>query len=550
MNKKRMLIITLTLLLSVSLLAGCGSSEGGNTDDGNNTEAKELRIAMDYEPETLDQAQFSGDTSLITIRLIEEPLLRDVNGKPEEGLAESYEANDDMTEYTFHLREAAFSDGTPITAGDIYYAVMRTLDPEEASPAAYHLYDIKGAEDYNLGNGSKEDVGIKVIDDSTITFTMRDTTFPIMFTQVDYAPINEEFLNSCGDGYGAEAENVKCCGPFTITEWTHESKIVLEKNENYWNADNINVSKITFSINATAQTAADMMMAGELDAAALRDKTIVDSLLESENFTNKIYYSGYQFIHINHAGRNEETGKWLSNKNFRLALSYAIDREDLVASVYTTDEAASRITAPSEVGINKSFNEEYPIDGWPTTDDPEKAKEYLALAMEDLGVNDVSEIPEFSMLCYDSQNNMNCLNAIADMWSKNLGIKAYIDAQTLNTMLDKANNTGDFDFWKGGKAFGYTDWLTEVGEMYLSTSGNPINNQDPEYDKLYEATRTATTLEERDANLAELEQYYADNMLGLVVTWNQQNLVYDSNIEGINITADGYVDWTYADINA
>lgn len=552
-NRKISLILIAAFIMLSCLAAGCDKSatnvqENSGNNEKNESVKKEIKVGMAYEPETLDLANYGGDTSLEAIRLSVEPLLRAVDGKAEQGIAKSYEVSEDLMEYTFHLRESTYSDGTPVTANDVYYSVTRTLDPKMAYLTAYKLYGIVGAQEYNLGEGSLNELGVEVIDDYTIKFKMKELTFPIVFTQVQFAPVSQKAVEEYGQQYGTEAKNVLTNGPYTVTDWVHESTITFTKNDKYWNKEEISLDTITSYINAANETAVDMMLAGELDGCKFSSRDLISTLEETGDYQNIKYYTGYQFIHMNHKGKTEDTGKWLSNTNFRKALSYAIDREAMVKAVYTTDDAAYRLTSPSELGVESTFNEEYPYDGWPTAGGEEKAKEFLAVAMKELGAGDVSEIPTFSMLCFDSENNMKCLNAISDMWERALGIKSIIDAQPLSSMLDKANS-GDFDLWKGGKALGFMDWMTEVGVIFTSANGAPINYVSEEYDALYNKVVNATDLKSRKAAMFELEKYYCENALDLQITWNKQEYVARKNMSKIYITSDGYIDLTYADIN-
>lgn len=535
---KKKLIALLMSAMMVSSAITAMASDGAEA-------SKVIRIGWRYEPETMDPANASGDGAYTAVRLCVEPLLRNVNGEAEPGLAESYEASDDLLEYTFHLRESTYSDGTAVTANDVAYALTRLLDPNGAYENAYMVYFIKGAEEYNSGEGTLEDLGIEVVDDYTIKFTLCQTSYPLAFAQQEFAPMNQEFVESCGEKYGTEAEYTLTNGPFTLASWVHDGSFELVKNENYWNSEAINLDGITGVINAMNETAVDMMLADELDVCSFTSANQVSTLEETGNYDTLTYYGGFQFLHICHQGKTEETGKWLSNTNFRLALSSALDREILVQAVYTTDEAASRLELPSETGVEGLVVEEYPYEGWSTTADPEKAKEYLAAAMEELGCSDVSEIPVFSLLCYDSESNMIALNAIAAMWESTLGIRAEIDAQPIASMLEKAYS-GDYDFWKGGQANGYIDWLGDTGTEYLSTAGGPYFCSYPEYDEIYEKAATASSWKERKDAMFELEQYYCENMLDLVITWSKDSVVAKKEVTGIGTA--GYADYTFADI--
>lgn len=295
--KKRIAALLLGIVLAAVSVAGCGASEtseqtalgngasgsesegqiAASQQDGTENASKTIRVGWNYEPETMNPANASSDAAYLVVRLCVEPLLRNVNGEAEPGLAESYEVSEDNLEYTFHLRESTYSDGTPVTAEDVAYSIIYTLSPENACDNAYMIYGIDGAEEYNSGEGAVEDLGVEVIDDYTLKITMCQTAFPLYFAQQEFAPMNQEFVESCGEQFGSEAEYTLTNGPFTLASWTHDSTLELVKNENYWNADAINLDGITCYINATDETAVDMMLAGELDVCEFTNANQVSS---------------------------------------------------------------------------------------------------------------------------------------------------------------------------------------------------------------------------------------------------------------------------------
>ena len=445
MKKARKFVAMLmTAAMSASLLAGCGgsgstagtdgsaagsssaenassvtesSADDGTTEDGEDVSDAEqvLYVGSAYDASTLDPAMATDDGSYNVIRLTGEPLLRLVDGEVQPGVAESYEVSEDSKEWTFHLRESVWADGTPMTANDFVYTLVRDLNPDNALENASTLYIIKNGEAYNGGKVSAEEVGVEAVDDYTLKITCETPAYPRTFTDYMFIPVKEEMVEANGNAYGAEYETIVSNGPFTVTEWVHDSELVLTKNENYWNKDAIKLQEIHVMAGAAGDTAVDMLLTDSLDAAEFTTQASMQAVLDNDGFNSYAYYDGVQFIHLNHHGKTEETGKWLDNVNFRKALNAAIDREALVAAVYTTDVPASSIISSTELGVSEPLDQEFEISSWSTTQDVDAAKEYLAAAMEDLGVSDVSEIPTFTMLAFDSEKNVTCMNAVADM---------------------------------------------------------------------------------------------------------------------------------------
>ncbi|MGN0735932.1 MAG: ABC transporter substrate-binding protein [Anaerovoracaceae bacterium] len=544
MNKAmKKTIAILLILVMVLAMAGCGSDDSKVSEGGE----KILKIAVDYEMDSLDPARALDDVSSLVMYMIYEPLIRYADGEVYPGVAESWEVNEENTEYVFNLRQdATFSNGDPVTANDFEYAILRALDPEKAY--GYKPDEIiKNGKKYCEGECDASEVGVEVIDDYTLKITCENPTFPIEFSDSYFFPLHEETVEAMGEEYGAEAAKVLGNGPFTLTEWTHESKVVAEKNENYWNKDEVKLTAIEGYINAYGTTATDMMTVGELDAAnTIYTRSEVDGLKE-QGFTEMNRNSGWQFLHISYKGSSEETVKWLKNTNFRLALTYALDRTNLRDAVYRSDNVATRFALPGEAGTgDKLYVEEYPYEPWGATADTEKAKEYMELAMEEMNVSSVDEIPTFVMLTLDSEGNMDALNAMADMWLKNLGIKCTIDAQPIATMLDKAD-AGDYDFWKGGHDNTGAVDLLKYAKQYVSGYFPGYYYEDEAYDALYRKAVSATTWEERKDACFELEQYFCEHAIDIIITNSMDVLVLSDKVTNVKFGSQT-IEYAFADI--
>lgn len=569
MKMKKLAALLLALAFAVSTLAACTApgttgtapeaDAAEETDAGEEAAAeeaeaesaedtvKEISYGMGYDASTLDIGMTNDDASITPVSLLIEPLLRNKGSEIIPGLAESYDVSEDSKEWTFHLRESSFSDGTPINAETMAYTLKRLVNPENALDNMAGLADMVGAEAYMNGEGSEEDLGIEVIDEYTLKLSYIFPQYEKTFTSYTYAPVCQAVVEASGEAYGAEAENFLGNGPFMVESWTHDAEIVMVKNPTYWNAEEIKLDKITQVAGATGDTAIDMMSTGTLDAAGFNNAMYRDSALELPNMTYMMDYSGTQSLHLNSNGKTEETQKWLSNVNFRKALSYATDRTAMVAAVYTNDTPASSVIPDTEMGVEDFFNNEYTYDGLNVTAEPEKAQEFLQLAMEELGASDVSEIPTFTMLAFDSESNVKCLNAIADMWDKNLGIKCELDMEPIMEMINKAVGR-DFDFWKGGNSFSldYIGLFNLYDSVYGQGSGVPYDN-DEEYHELYLNAISAPTWKERKDAEAVLAQYWTENMMDIMLTWENNYYVYIDSIVNV-LDGEMFCDFTYADL--
>ena len=537
MNRK-WLVISIMALVGASL-----ACYGQARPAGAAGAAKVLSVGWPYEPATMDPHRANEDAAYNALRMMVEGLVRNVNGKAVPGLASSWEASGDNMEYTFHLRKSVYSDGTAVTAKDFQYGLFRLLDPKKAFEKADSAFVIKNAEKFYKGECDASQVGITVKDDYTLRLTLAVPTFPVVFADWPFSPMQKDFVEKAGAQYGTEAANLLTNGPFTLKTWQHDSKLVLVKNDKYWNAASVKLGEIDAIINAAGDTAVDLMMGHQIDLVELVNKNQTQALAKA-GFVIESYASNYQFLHLNHKGKSPENGRFLANVNFRKALSYAIDRSALVATVYTTSLPATRLTAPNELGVNGRFDDEYRYTAWPATADPVKAKAYLDKALKELGVT-ADKMPTFTMLCYDSQGSLMALQAIQDMFRTTLGVKCVLDPQPIPSMIAKAY-AGDFDFWKGGLALGQVDWLEEIAKAYRGGTGAPYNYEDKQYDALYDKAAAATSWKARKAQMFDLEKRYCDEVVDLLLTWQQEYVVRDPKLSGYSMST--YLDYTFADL--
>lgn len=559
---KKVIALTLALVMTLSLLVACGnntSNTGANpsasSDEQTNTPAapKEILIGRAYDATTLDPHNGNDDGSYNVIKYLSEGLVRDKGGVIVPGVAETWEISDDGMEAVFHLREdAVWSDGTPLTAEDFRYSFLRLMDSEAAYNYGESGFIFKNGEKYFNGECTAEEVGVEVIDEHTLKITREDPSIETLneLAGTPFLPIRKDYAEEYGVSYGAEADKIMTNGPFTMTEWSHEAQMVLEKNDNYWDKDSINLDKITMVLGVSGETAVDMMLAGQLDLIQNGDQTQVDTLTGA-GFAAEAYAAGYQCIHMNSAGRNDETGKFMSNSNFRRALNLTINRDAIIASALKGCQPTTRISAPTDMGVNDTMHNEYPYEGWSTNGDAEEARKYFDLAMEELGTT-AEDVPELSMLCFDSEGTMTILQAAQDMLLTNLGIHCTIDPQPIQQMISKAIG-GDWDFWYGGMTRGTMDWLSSgsVADGFYSDPANDdygtYNYCNEEFNALYDEASVTLDLQERKDLLFEMEKILCTDPATIMVGWNRTYVVTKPELTGFMVSS-GEPDYTYMDL--
>ena len=561
MKFRKILAMVMALALLCATFAACGDTSGTSSsagtsstasDSGDSSAAEEGETATGGSGGTLNMRNTMEPTSLNTllatyaydftpINAMIECLYRDdENDVPQPAGAETVDISDDKLVYTFHLREdATWSNGDPVVATDYEFAWQQALNPKVASDYAYMLYFIHNAQPYFNGEVEWSEVGVKVIDEYTLEVTL-DNPLPYatdLFAFPTLAPINQKFYEEVGaDKYATDAEYFCCNGMYELTEWSHNSQIVFQKREDYWNADAVGPDEIVYKIITDSQAGLNSYLSREIDYTDLDSGEVVQQA-EAAGFEVgvKPARSSYYLI------VNTED-EFMSNQNLRLALAYSIDKQALVDTVYQNDnQPMTSFTPPAIMGANDSSFQEALVaergEMYPGSGDLEKAQEYLQAALEELGCT-VDEL-NLSIDCADDSLRRNCATFLQEQWRQNLGIEN-ITVNSMQTKQVSANRqSGDYCMSLGGWSPDYNDAINFL-DLWVTDGGNNDSFwSNEEYDNLIAQATAEADEEVRQQYLFDAEEILAAEMPVIPLYWQCQNYSYnkDKIVDGAIITA-------------
>ena len=508
------------------------SGTGESTDTSADTSADPMTFTfIGGQPVTLNPILSQSSDDGNSFYLLQSSLFRYTADGVQNEICETYDVSDDGLTYTFHLRDANWSDGEPITAEHFAYALYCYTSPDMGCPQASGYYDIAGAEAFNTGSGSWEDVGVKAIDDKTleITLTEPNDDYILQLATSAPTPLRQDFVEAQGESLGSSADALQYSGPYVLTEWVLDSSLTFTKNPEYWNADeSFPVETITLLDVDDANTAYSMFESGEVDALASVSTQYKDAL--ADYTTIQTGGGGMMYIWINENGMSEEAAAVLSNQNFRNALNYAIDRSSTVAAITPLSPPYSRLTLPFYEGLDGgSFADEYPVDCPPLEGDVEQAQEYLALALEELGMSSVAELPEMHFVTWDTAQQRLMCETLIDQWKQNLGIETIqLDQYPIGTAIGNYSSN-QFDIF----AISISSSLTPYDALENFVNGGDYNNgiwTNDEYDALVEQVKAATDKAEKYALTQQAEQILVDGaciipFYGLTTAYATQDYV-------------------------
>lgn len=524
---KKILAALLSGILTVSALSGCGTyTTDESTAGSDSTAASESTASEDASGESQTT---SGDGSTFTFiggnpvtlnpilsqstddgntfYLLQSGLFRYYRDEVYNEICDEYTVSDDGLVYNFHLREANWSDGTPITAEQFAYSIQCALNPEMGSPSASTYENVVGAMAYNSGEGSWDDVGVKVIDDQNLEITLEtpDDIFILTLATSGLYPLQQDFVEAQGEKLGSSVDTMQYSGPYVLTEWKLDSSLTFTKNPEYWNADeSFPVETVTLLKVDDANTIYSMFEAGEVDAIASVPAQYRDLLVDYT--TTQSGGDGLMYLWFNAGADETEGDRVMANDNFRLALNYALDRSSIMAAIDPMMQPYSRLMIPVYDGLNGgSYVDEYPIDCPPVEGDVEKAKEYLDLALGELGYSSVEELPEMNFVTWDADRQKLMCEAIIDQWKQNLGITSIqLDQYPIGTAIGMYMSN-DYDIF----AISLSASLSLEDSLENYVTGGDYNNgiwNCPEYDEIVAQLQTETDEATRFDLIQQAEQ--------------------------------------------
>jgi oligopeptide transport system substrate-binding protein len=339
-------------LLALVALAILGTAAcGGGDNNASNAVPQVFRARIAGDPETLDpqKAGFATDIS-ITRQLFRGLVYFDQDLNVVAAAAEDVPSVDnggiseDGLTYTFKLRDGLeWSDGSPLTAHDWEYSFKRFFDPNLGGNQYYQslYYVIQGGLEYNTALGTpdeplspsegdlaklREGVGVNAVDDRTLQITLTDAsnTFLYLMALWPAYPVKHEAVDSSGDAW-TEAGNLVSDGPFMLTEWEHNQRLVLERNPYYWGA-RPGLDRLDLLVIPDETTAFQAYQNGEIDFT-VAPPAQVQTLKTDPEFHAEAQLSTFGLLFNN-------AEKPFDDPTVRKAFARAIDRQayvDLVA---------------------------------------------------------------------------------------------------------------------------------------------------------------------------------------------------------------------------
>ncbi|MGI9323522.1 MAG: peptide ABC transporter substrate-binding protein, partial [Pseudomonadales bacterium] len=423
----------LVRLVAILLLQSATGLVAGQAVDAGR---QAITIAMTAEPPNLNSMRMTDLVSFFVIGHINEGLLRyDRRGQLAPGVAESWAVQ--PGKITFKLRkDARWQDGSPVTAHDFVYAWRRVNDPKEAAPFAAIMYPLANAEKVQQGQLPVTKLGVRAEDDRTLVMQLeRPCGYCLaLVSHGTFFPVQAAFHQAAGSNFGGEAQHLLANGPFKMTEWTHESSMLLVKNDAYWNRDQIHLNEIKIGYITTDNRARlNLFRDNQIALVRLGTETVQDAA--SQGMRLRIFESGgLSYIWFNH-----RKGRATRHKVLRRAIQLVFDPEVFVNQVIAIPGyKPARSLFPTWMKTDAGrFADTHPPPA--IKRDPTAAKALLAQLSESEG-----PLPKLSLLTVASPTGAKVAEYLQGLLRQTLNLDVKVDQQSFKQYLSKARQ-GDFD---------------------------------------------------------------------------------------------------------
>ena len=502
-------------VLASIVLAACttGSADSPYFGKVDPPDGQEMRYISGSETESLDPSLSSSQPDARIIMALFDGLTEydPKTAQPIPALATSWDANDDNSAFTFHLRDATWSDGTPITADDFVYSLRRGLTPSVAARTAYMAYDISNAQAFNEGavfartratgaflmdpaNPSERltlpgepadrtkalstpsmaaardaefvpvtatDVGIEALDAKTLRFRMRQPVpfVPKLVSHQFFRPVPRKAVEQWGDLWTKPGHMV-VSGAFLLDTWRPYDVMTLVRNPHYWDAATVRLERLVFYPLEDITTMMNLYKAGEVYATF--NHTVPASWTRQvrryRDYMDEPELATESYVFNTTKGPTADV-------RVRHALNMSIDKAALARFRQTVKPTTS--TVPLNM-----------FEGYPSPQgdpfDPERAKALLAEAgyKDASGRFDPSTFPatEVELSYNTSESNRATAEFVQAQWKQNLGITAPLRNSEFRTFLQTRSRLEYRGLARSGWIGDYMDPFTFLS-MYVVEGG-------------------------------------------------------------------------------
>ena len=554
--KKKVLSAVLAASMCMSFLAGCGNSGSG---DSGSSQSGETSKETSKEADTSAAEKGDGEPVSITVGVGQQFTTLDPGLSTETvnrfALAHMYaglykkledgsvvpdlaagepEVSEDGLTYTIKLKDGlVWSDGEPITAHDFVFGINRNLTygAENGFVTDKMVRYLEGAEEYladtEVDLETFSFAGVEALDDTTVVYHLKTPCafFTGLLCGGGFLPLREDVAEA-GFSEWAVEPGYPVTGAYVLDYCNENEKVVLTKNESFYDAENVTVDEITFQVIPDMDAQAAAFKTGDLDAALAISASIVSTYENQNELWNRPQQSVYS-IDLNSGEKGPEA---LKDVNVRRALAISINRDEIVKAINAGDfyTPLYGYVPHGMKGAEGDFREEGDAKQLYQQYDPEKAKELL----KEAGYDESNPLT----LKYKYSNNSihaDVAQMLEQMW-KAVGINVELDVVESGVFYDQIDQ-GDFDMSRYGLMC--TNDPSEFLNQWTQAMQPVAAVADDTYDQMMTDVTKIVDRTEYMNKLHEIETYLVEEQVYVIPLFDfNEPALKKENLKGVYMT--------------
>jgi oligopeptide transport system substrate-binding protein len=472
-----------------------------------------LQVGLSQLPKSLDPRKVKDSTSSMLARMLFEGLTRiGPEGEIVPSLADNIEVSSDRRTYTFHIKDAYWSDGKPITAYDFVNSWMTALDPEFESPLSHYLFVIDHAKDAKGGDISLDQIGAFAVDDKTLLVHLENplpyflemVAHPVFFPVSTKAGAKPSSFD-LGKGFVTS-------GPFALKALKENQWVRFEKRASYWDADLVALETIDLKLLSPTE-AIDKFKKGELDwienSNDYREGLPITAMQQQKSHTHWLRFNPLIFPF------NEQKLR----KVFSLAMGS-----------YVKDTSVNASSQKHKIDVDQFV-----------------AQKLLEEFLEENNMP-LEQLPKVSLLVKDTEEEKQVANFAKQQWEDSLGVEVDI---TIVSALDFEESERDLEYHIATQTISapthhplyFLDLLEEkFGDSFTSfVSSSKLEN--------IRKLSQENILNPNSKNLVEIAQEIFDESIPFIpVHIKTTSTMKNASLKNIVMTNQGEVEFRWASI--
>jgi oligopeptide transport system substrate-binding protein len=460
--------------------------------------AQELRRGISGEPSSLDPAAATDNFSSQVIQDLYEGLTRESSsGEVVPGVASSWDVDPTGTKYTFYLRpNASWSNGKPVVASEFVASWQRVLDPKKGSPVSGELRLLKGAPAIISGNLPPTSLGVVAQSSAVLIVNLEQPApyFPQVLAHSAAFPI---YSDSSARSHAANSWVSN--GPFILSSWLPGTTIELKRNAAYWDRANVQLDRVDYQIAPDQNSQFSAYRAGQLDMTDTVPPNAIGSLRKEhpqELVIAPLLATAYY-------GLNLEAPLLQGNVKLRQALSMAIDRSRLVASLALGQIPAFGLVPPG------TWNYVPQRWKWESLVDADRGAEARRLYAE-AGFSRNAPL-RLRLLFNSSPSIKQTAIMVAAMWKEELGVDTALTDEEFRVFLESRHDKHKWDVVRLAWTADYNDASSFLDILRANSSNNDTGYSNPLFDKFMDEAAKTSDPDIRSGLLAKAERSMLDD---------------------------------------